>query len=101
MLKTLKGIRDAHSVTQYIEESSRLNEVYVLLELFWKQRCKQIWLKEGDRNSKYFHTMTKKRRKVNQITKLQNAKGNSVEWNNGLKDTMVEYFDTMFQLTST
>ncbi|XP_040990938.1 uncharacterized protein LOC121238163 [Juglans microcarpa x Juglans regia] len=48
-------------------------EVVKLLEeenLKWKQRAKQKWLKEGDRNTKYFHQCASQRSKVNRVIKL-------------------------------
>lgn len=92
----LKGRRDEESVSRYVEEAKKLSEIYVQKEIFWKQRSKQLWLSEGDRNSKYFHAATKKRRKSNYITKLQNAEGHMVEWAHGLQDTMVGYFNNLF-----
>lgn len=51
-----------------------------------------MWLIEGDRNSKYFHVAAKTRRKVNHINSLQNNEGQTVEWETGLQETMVDYF---------
>lgn len=70
-------------------------------EVFWRQRCKQLWLREGDSNSKYFHNATKARRKVNSINYLYNKDGHAVDWNSGLKDVMVDYFTELFTATST
>lgn len=44
-------------------------------EIYWKQRAKQHWLKDGDRNTKFFHAMASSRRKTNFITKLQREDG--------------------------
>lgn len=75
MIQLLKGRRDENSGRKYQEECKRLSEIYVQQELFWKQRGKQLWLSEGDQNTKYFHTSTKVRRKNNQITYLKNDEG--------------------------
>ena len=36
-------------------------------EIYWGQRAKAHWLKEGDRNTKFFHVQTSERRKQNTI----------------------------------
>lgn len=97
ILKILKGRRDPESVRKYHEELKNLSEVYIQQEVFWKQRSKQLWIREGDSNNKYFHATAKTRRKVNHIIRLHNSEGQVVEWDSGLQDTMVEYFEDLFK----
>lgn len=80
----MKGRTDAESCKVVQNEKKRLSDIYVQQEIFWRQRPKQIWLQEGDHNSKYFHAATKNRRKVNQIHSLQDDTSASVEWGSGL-----------------
>lgn len=77
-LKSLKGRRDNFSVKLVLEERKKLAEIYVQKEVFWRQRSKQLWLQEGDRNIKFFHSATKLRRKSNQINSLFDSLGNKV-----------------------
>lgn len=76
-------------------------EIYSEQEVFWRQRCKQLWLGEGDSDNKFFHSATKNRRKVNNITELANNTGEMVGWGTSLEETMVEYFSNLFTATNT
>lgn len=40
-------------------------------ETYWHQKSKEIWLVDGDKNTKYFHISTKQRRERNRISKLK------------------------------
>lgn len=41
----------------------------------WRLRSKEIWLKEGDDNSKFFHKFANGRNEINTIWKLMNEHG--------------------------
>ena len=55
------------------------------LRLLRQRRCsgnkksRIFWLREGDRNTKKFHALTKQRRARNKITQLLDVNGNIVE----------------------
>ena len=49
---------------------SELNEEYLNEEVFWWQQCRLNWIRAGDRNTKYFHAVTKNRRAQNKIHSL-------------------------------
>lgn len=52
-------------------DHKELKEAYRKGEIFWKQKSRNLWLKEGHNNSKIFHTVTKKRRVRNRIIGLE------------------------------
>lgn len=85
---------------QFEAESKKLIETLTQQKVFWKQRSKQLWLKEGDCNSKFFHNSAKARRKSNQIRSLMDDEGNRVDWETGLKEVMINYFSNMFKASA-
>jgi hypothetical protein len=59
-------------------EKTLKEEINILLEQEydrWRQRAKEKWLKNGDKNTKYFHACVNQRRRSNQILQIQNEKG--------------------------
>lgn len=49
------------------ELRSKLNIVLKDEESLWRTRAKQHWLREGDDNTKFFHSIANGRRRVNEI----------------------------------
>lgn len=55
-----------------------------------------MWLKDGDRNTKFFHAITKQRRARNRITKLKKPGGVWAETEESIEHVATEYFQTLF-----
>ena len=64
--------------------------------MYWKQRAKDFWLKEGDSNTHYFHSHASSKQKHNQIRKLNYADGNEVSDKEGLSNLAKTYFEGLF-----
>ncbi|KAM6600853.1 hypothetical protein CsatA_020462 [Cannabis sativa] len=88
--------RDPDAISKYKEAETELFEVLTQKEVFWRQRSKQLWLQEGDKNSKFFHATASSRRRMNAIDKLQCEDGSWVDWESGLSDVMCSYFQNLF-----
>ncbi|XP_042942950.1 uncharacterized protein LOC122277139 [Carya illinoinensis] len=67
-------------------------------ELKWRQRAKQRWLREGDRNTKFFHQCASHRRLVNTIKQVANENGVTV---NNQKEVGLAFQDFYRNLFST
>ncbi|KAM6558769.1 uncharacterized protein LOC133032044 [Cannabis sativa] len=93
--------RDDVSVANYKQAKKNLSEAYIQREVFWRQRSKQLWLQEGDNNSKFFNASATNRRRNNFVTKLKDQSGVWVDWNSGLDLLMVNYFNDLFSFSQT
>lgn len=61
-------------------------------ELCWRQKSRALWLRDGDRNTKFFHAATKQRRAQNRIIKLKTPQGGWAESEQGIEKVASEYF---------
>lgn len=74
----------------------QLAEAYREEEQFWRQKCREEWLREGDRNTKYFHNVVKGRKVKNIILMLLDEWGNE-HFSEGSKgEIAVDYFRDLF-----
>ncbi|GKV15133.1 hypothetical protein SLEP1_g25935 [Rubroshorea leprosula] len=65
-------------------------------EVLWKQRSRVQWLKEGDRNTAYFHNRASARRKKNHIAALMDDNGTSISDRTGIEAICIKYFKNLF-----
>ena len=74
-------------------------EIHDLMDketLMWSQRSRVLWLKNGDRNSKFFHKKATQRFKKNSILGIEDKRGNWQEQPEVIEDIIVEYFAELF-----
>uniref|UniRef100_A0A803NXE1 Endonuclease/exonuclease/phosphatase family protein n=1 Tax=Cannabis sativa TaxID=3483 RepID=A0A803NXE1_CANSA len=90
------GRLDVESLAEYKEARKQLAKIYHKKEIFWRQRSKQLWLREGDQNTRYFYAATSSRRKNNFIHELKDETGSWVHWGSGLSQVMVDYYTDIF-----
>ncbi|KAM0955247.1 hypothetical protein EV1_023409 [Malus domestica] len=64
---------------------------------FWRTKSRVQWLNEGDKNTKFFHAQTMKRRRYNQIRGVEDADGIWREDQNEVASIAVGYFSNLFK----
>ena len=66
----------------------------------WKQRSRALWLHEGDRNTRYFHSKATHRYNQNIIEELENNMGERCVDENGIANILVDFYQNLFALSS-
>lgn len=72
--------------------TSQLHQREKQEEIFWRQKSRTKWLKEGDRNTKFFHRSTIQRRSFNKISTLKKPDGESTTFRAEMESLLVDYF---------
>ncbi|KAL0393390.1 UNVERIFIED_CONTAM: hypothetical protein Slati_4305200 [Sesamum latifolium] len=93
---SLVSIRQAH-LTENVKArefhvKDELTKLITQEETFWKQRSKDLWLKEGDRNTSFFHAKASRPYQINSIRKLRKSDGTWTASVEGVQQCILEYF---------
>ena len=73
-----------------------INEVLIKEEVMWSQRSRALWMKCGDRNTKFFHATATQRQRKNRIEGLWGANGIWQEEKDRIEEIIVEYFEKIY-----
>jgi hypothetical protein len=76
-------------VNQQLEARKRQEEI------LWKQKPCIQWLKEGERNTKFFHRTIIHRRHSNNITRLISADGETIHSHEDMETTLIDYYQDL------
>uniref|UniRef100_A0A453EYZ0 Reverse transcriptase domain-containing protein n=1 Tax=Aegilops tauschii subsp. strangulata TaxID=200361 RepID=A0A453EYZ0_AEGTS len=76
--------------------SDKLNELLYKEEMLWLQRSCIAWLKEGDRNTKYFQSKARWRARKNRIRELVDDEGISHSDEQDMGSMATQYFQNMY-----
>uniref|UniRef100_A0A803Q153 RNase H type-1 domain-containing protein n=1 Tax=Cannabis sativa TaxID=3483 RepID=A0A803Q153_CANSA len=70
-------------------EQNNYFELLAQQEIYWRQKSKQLWLHNGDKNTKYFHATASARKRNNQIQQLQNDDGVWTTWETSIEQDRI------------
>ncbi|KAL0295713.1 UNVERIFIED_CONTAM: hypothetical protein Scaly_3091100 [Sesamum calycinum] len=74
----------------------KLDAWYARQELYWQQRRKIHWLRDGDRNTSFFHAKASSRRRVNAIDRLRDEGGRWIDDPAALRRLIERHFSRVF-----
>lgn len=69
--------------------------------MYWKQRSRADWLKEGDKNTKFFHAKGSARKRKNKIWGIEDGQGKWTEDIAEVEAEFCEYFQEIFTSSRT
>ncbi|KAH9672066.1 reverse transcriptase domain-containing protein [Citrus sinensis] len=95
-MASLRGRRDRNGVAEFTEARNRYNKLLHSHEVFWKQRAKSLWLREGDQNTRYFHASASARKRQNSLGNLRNDQGEWCANSDEVDALIVDYFKGLF-----
>jgi hypothetical protein len=73
-----------------------LNDILRKEELMWFQRSRAKWLKDGDRNTRYYHIKTVSRKRINNVIMLKNDNGQWIEDVTDLQNLATNFYKKLF-----
>ncbi|XP_010472251.1 PREDICTED: uncharacterized protein LOC104751896 [Camelina sativa] len=73
-----------------------LNKAFREEEIYWKQKSRQKWLREGDRNTTFFHGSVKYKRLKNRVISLLDKHGLEAYEEGSKGSIAVEFFSELF-----
>ena len=67
-------------------------------EIFWRQKSRETWLKEGDRNTGFFHRMANAHRRRNCLNSIC-INGRKLDKEEDIKEGLVDAFQNLLSAT--
>lgn len=69
-------------------------------DIKWKQWVKQHWLKNGDKNTKFYHMHVNQQRKINKISKIMDLNCCFVTNQHSIGDVFSQFFSQLFSTSN-
>jgi hypothetical protein len=95
-LEALHAANDDASVAIRAGLEKEMDELLYHDEILWMQRSRITWLREGDRNTKYFHRSASWRKKTNKIHKLKRPDGSWTCDSAEMEGLATDFFQSLY-----
>ncbi|XP_074302488.1 uncharacterized protein LOC141634059 [Silene latifolia] len=92
-----EGDRSEAAVQKRRKLIAEIAALYKQEEQYWRQRSRTLWLKDGDRNTKFFHSKAGERKRKNFIPFLIDDEGRECAGEEKVEGVAVDYFKELFQ----
>ncbi|KAL5832096.1 hypothetical protein ACOSQ4_017450 [Xanthoceras sorbifolium] len=96
----LAGVQSVSSAEKIKVLEKELSSLLAKEELYWQQRARTDWMISGDKNTKFFHARATARKRKNEILKLVDEFGVCHEDDEGIANTVSNYFSSLFKSSS-
>ncbi|KAK1607761.1 hypothetical protein QYE76_031434 [Lolium multiflorum] len=90
----------AESLAQEREVEQQLCELFECEEIMARQRSRVEWLKEGDRNTEFFHARASARKRTNRISALVREDGSKTEDQGEIKEMVHHFYEELLSSDS-
>ena len=94
--------REGYTLDLVRDENEKMVEYHDIVtkeEIYWRQRCRLVWLNEGDRNTNFIHLSTLKHRVKNCIWNLKKGSLNITE-EKDISEEMVSFYSSLMTSNS-
>ncbi|XP_075661027.1 uncharacterized protein LOC142630856 [Castanea sativa] len=102
--RCIEVIQSKPSSKEALEEEAilmvELEEWQTREELRMKQKSRELWLKEGDRNSKFFHASTLIRRRRNNISDIKLENGQRIYGREDIEKYFEAHFNELYSTSN-
>nr|XP_048317979.1 uncharacterized protein LOC125418477 [Ziziphus jujuba var. spinosa] len=96
-LEQLASVPPSEEIIKKSQElQSAIDEWRLRLELVWRQKSRELRLKEGDRNSKFFHATTVAKRRKNQIVAIKDDNDNWLDSRLEIGNYLTRKFEELY-----
>lgn len=85
------GNLSSEEADRHTAMKAEVRRLLVCEEICWRQKSRVQWLKEGDKNTKFFHRMATAHKVINQIRKVI-MEGVLLEDQAAIKEGMVDFY---------
>ncbi|PPS10871.1 hypothetical protein GOBAR_AA09767 [Gossypium barbadense] len=94
--RLMDGQTDDRTACLPKQARGKLGHLYDVEEKYWALRARSQWLREGDRNTRYFHVRALGRRRKNKISRLKDEQGNWHDNEEEICGIAWNYFHSLF-----
>jgi exonuclease III len=91
----ISGARTVELMKEEEQLQAQLEERKKQEEILWKQKSRVQWLKEGEKNTKFFHRAMMHRRHINKINHLEDSQGNLTRDHTKIEEELLRYYQDL------
>ncbi|EPS72636.1 hypothetical protein M569_02121, partial [Genlisea aurea] len=95
----MEGVISDSVGDQIRDLKAQLSQLLKLDEIWWKQRSKVHWLREGDKNNKFFHGVASSRQRRNKIERLKSRNNIWLENTSDIHHEFISVYEDLFKST--